>query len=641
MNDNHSKVNSPLEFEEDLNQALLSMSDSIEKIDLQLNFCCLNKISQWNTVSPIAKRALKLSEEENYEEGKGLALLEIGYQQWFRDEFENAFNNLSESAKILKNTKNQFKYSRTIAVKSSILWGKGKRNEAISDIFDALRHVRKYGDNSSALWLEWFLGIFYFDLKDYKNAEEQYRKALAIIEIAKENTRDAYAYCLVGYGGVLLKNQKPKEAIHYYLKAKEFTKENKLWMQEARTLFELGNYYFAKEETALAKSYHEKSYLIRKEKNTKPALISSLLSLVKLEKNEALDKAFSYAKEALELAKTIDSKVKILNCHQVLAELYELKSDFKQSYFHLKEFNSTNQQLSGGVKTSELKQLESDFSSELLKREAELLTLQNDELKTAYKEISDSIDYAKKIQTALLPAADLVNQYIPCSFLVFKPKDIVAGDFYWIENVGKTVLFAVADCTGHGVPGALVSVICINALNRAVREFQLIDPAEILNKVRQIVKSEFSKSGEKVRDGMDISLCVLHLESLELRYAGANRPLWLIRKNTKILEEVKGDKFPIGDYPTIESFTTCSIQLNSGDQLYLSTDGYSDQFGGEKNKKYMTSRFKGNLIEHSQELMNFQKMALINNFRKWKGEQNQIDDICILGVRIQEPISTR
>lgn len=249
------------------------------------------------------------------------------------------------------------------------------------------------------------------------------------------------------------------------------------------------------------------------------------------------------------------------------------------------------------------------------------------------KEIVDSITYAKRIQSAILAPQRIVKQYLPNSFILYKPKDIVAGDFYWLENIGDTVLFAAADCTGHGVPGAMVSVVCNNGLNRSVREYGLTDPGKILDKTRDIIIQEFEKSDEEVKDGMDISLCALNTKTKTIKWAGANNPIWIIRKNGD-LEEIKANKQPIGKYAESQPFTTHTINLQEGDTIYVFTDGYQDQFGGEKGKKYKASRLKELLLSLQSNEMGQQYLHINQSFEEWKGNLEQVDDVCIIGVRV-------
>jgi serine phosphatase RsbU (regulator of sigma subunit) len=248
------------------------------------------------------------------------------------------------------------------------------------------------------------------------------------------------------------------------------------------------------------------------------------------------------------------------------------------------------------------------------------------------REILDSITYAKRIQSAILPQPKLVKEFLEDSFVLYKPKDIVAGDFYWLEVVGDTVLFAAADCTGHGVPGAMVSVVCNNGLNRAVREHKLTEPDQILNKTREMVVEEFEKSDEEVKDGMDISLCALNTKTNTLKWAGANNPLWILRKG-EILE-FKPDKQPIGKYADPKPFTLHELTLEKGDSIYIFTDGFQDQFGGPKEKKFRAAQMKELFLSLTEKSMEELRKIIDKAFENWKGSLEQIDDVCVIGVRI-------
>ncbi len=251
-------------------------------------------------------------------------------------------------------------------------------------------------------------------------------------------------------------------------------------------------------------------------------------------------------------------------------------------------------------------------------------------------EITDSINYAKRIQTAILPPQRLVNELIKENFILYKPKDVVSGDFYWMHKTSSDeVLFAAADCTGHGVPGAMVSVICNNSLNRAVREFGLTNTGLILDKTRELVIQEFEKSDVKVNDGMDISLC--KIKGTELEWSGANNPLWIFSSNSSEnieFSEIKPNKQPISQFDNIQTFTTHHLKLNTGDSIYVFTDGFADQFGGPKGKKLMYKPFKELLLSIQDKPMEEQKTILEKHFENWKGEHEQVDDVCIIGVRI-------
>jgi len=248
------------------------------------------------------------------------------------------------------------------------------------------------------------------------------------------------------------------------------------------------------------------------------------------------------------------------------------------------------------------------------------------------REILDSINYAKRIQSAILPSTKLVKEYLQQSFILYKPKDIVAGDFYWMEHKEGKVLFAAADCTGHGVPGAMVSVVCNNALNRSVREYGLSDPGKILDKTREIVINEFEKSEEDVKDGMDIALC--SLEGNKLSYAGAHNALWIIRNGSNKIEETKANKQPIGKFDLTTPYTTHSFELEKGDSVYIFSDGYVDQFGGPKGKKFKAKAFRELLLSIQDTPMEEHSFLIDKAFEKWRGNIEQIDDVCVIGIRI-------
>lgn len=269
------------------------------------------------------------------------------------------------------------------------------------------------------------------------------------------------------------------------------------------------------------------------------------------------------------------------------------------------------------------------------------------------KEILDSIAYAKRLQDAILPPDKLVNEKLPNSFILYKPKDIVAGDFYWMESVDQDeVLFAAADCTGHGVPGAMVSVVCSNALDRTVKEFGIVETGKVLDKVTDLVIETFEKSEDEVKDGMDISLCKMRYEELggnaKIQYAGANNPLWIISKREDIgygdtvnlseggfhLHEIKATKQPVGQYAERRPFESHDLILEKGEIFYLFTDGFADQFGGDRGKKYKYKTFKRYLLANAEKSMKEQKGIIDNEFEMWKGEFEQVDDVCIIGVRI-------
>ena len=255
-------------------------------------------------------------------------------------------------------------------------------------------------------------------------------------------------------------------------------------------------------------------------------------------------------------------------------------------------------------------------------------------LANTHKEISDSITYAKRIQTAILPTTEALNESLGKGFVLFMPKDVVSGDFYWLENSDDVTLIAVADCTGHGVPGAMVSVVCHNALNRAVREFKLTKPSDILDKTKELVIETFKSKSVFVRDGMDISLCKIDKVSSSYEWAGANNPLNIYKKKEHIVEVIPSDRQSIGVSDLNNKFTNHKLNLEPGDAIYLFTDGYMDQFGGKHGKKFKHKKFKDLIIKHGNISLSEQKEILLEEYHAWKNNLDQIDDICIIGIQV-------
>ena len=273
-------------------------------------------------------------------------------------------------------------------------------------------------------------------------------------------------------------------------------------------------------------------------------------------------------------------------------------------------------------------------NNQLLSQKNHQIEKQKEIVEEKNKEITDSINYAKRLQSAILPSMDTLKKEFSDSFVIYKPKDVVSGDFYWFEKRNDFFFVAAADCTGHGVPGAMVSVVCSNALNRCVNEFGILRPDEILNKTRELVIRTFAKSGADVKDGMDISLCAIDKANKKIIFAGANNPLWLLDKASGEMKDFKPSKQPIGLYNEMKDFHQTEIDLNEGDHIYLFTDGYADQFGGEKGKKLKYRPFRDELIRTSAFSASVQQKKLSEFFENWRQDYEQVDDVCVIGIHI-------
>jgi len=262
----------------------------------------------------------------------------------------------------------------------------------------------------------------------------------------------------------------------------------------------------------------------------------------------------------------------------------------------------------------------------------ELVDDQNIQLEEKNKEITDSINYAQHIQKAILPSQEFISNHLADSFIIYIPKSIVSGDFYWMQEKNEQLFFAVGDCTGHGVPGAMLSVIAQNILNRIVFSLDLLTPSLMLDKASELMEMTLTQGGGQMRDGMDIALCSFNKKTMVLEYAGANNPLYIISNDE--LKEFKANKEPIGKFETKVPFVNNKIQLQKEDAVYLFSDGFADQFGGPNEKKFKYKTLKELLLSIHQTSTAEQKKSIIAAFEKWKGNIEQVDDVCLMGLKV-------
>ncbi|MFC2080237.1 SpoIIE family protein phosphatase [Bacteroidota bacterium] len=264
---------------------------------------------------------------------------------------------------------------------------------------------------------------------------------------------------------------------------------------------------------------------------------------------------------------------------------------------------------------------------------------QRTQIEIQNKSITDSIQYALRIQIALFPPDAYINELLPDNLILFKPRDIVSGDFYWVKQINNFIIVVAADCTGHGVPGAFMSMLGISFLNEIVQQREITQANEVLNELRRQVKRSLRQQGTKngSKDGMDIAICVIDTKTKNMQYAGALNPLYVIKdiNNKPQLVEIKADRMPVGIFIGKErSFTNHEVKLEIGDTFYIFSDGFVDQINME-GKKFMTKNFKNLLIEIQDQSMAEQKEILENKLSAWMGNEPQVDDILIMGVRIE------
>lgn len=476
-------------------------------------------------------------------------------------------------------------------------------------------------------------------LKNYSNAIQLLEKARAIAE--KSGYRDLQVNTYIAFADAYSKQNNYKEAYEFFTLYAQ-TKDSMLNESNSKQIAEMQTRYESdKKQKEIA--------LLNKEKE---------LQNVELAKKEAEMKRQNTQKLAFGAGFLL-----------VLVLALVIFRGYKQKEKSNLLLSRQKQQIE--IKNSHLEEANTEINK------------QKNEIQEKNHEILASIRYAQRIQQAILPPQKLVSSYLENYFILYQPKDIVAGDFYWVAPLnppeggnnntqagslvlsqlppsggGGAILFAVCDCTGHGVPGAFVSIVGHNALNRAVKEFGLSKPSEILDKVNELVEETFSKGENSLKDGMDIAFCALKFpfhnnheafrenEPVKLQFAGANNELYIINpgrkewpQNISLLKDgnggsLKANKQPIGNFIDRKPFTNIEVELQSGDTIYAFSDGYADQFGGPKGKKFKYSQFEKLLVSIHSKPMAEQHDILFQEIEKWRGNLEQIDDICIMGVRI-------
>lgn len=267
-------------------------------------------------------------------------------------------------------------------------------------------------------------------------------------------------------------------------------------------------------------------------------------------------------------------------------------------------------------------------------KSAKKLKEKNSIIEEQNKDLIDSMNYASRIQQAILPDPIIEKQVLANGFVFYQPKDIISGDFYWLHKCDELLFFAVIDCTGHGVPGALLTMLASNAINKAVLENDITIPAEILHAMNTDIKQALKQNMDNpIQDSMEIALVCLNTKTLELQFAGANLALTLIKNQQ--LEIIRGAKCSVGSVQNDKSVVpaTHTIQLQDGDSFYLFSDGFADQFGGPKGKKFKYKQLEELLLKHTSKSPSEQKELIREAFQTWKGSLDQVDDVCLIGVR--------
>jgi len=474
---------------------------------------------------------------------------------------------------------------------------KKEYKKALNALFKALQMRTELGDKNGISILLLNIGRLYKNIKDYHNAEKYILQSLAISSEINYMEIMAGNYSLLS--SIYAEKTNYKNAYHYLLLLKNindsiYNNENTKQILEIKTKYETE----------------------KKEKEIE------LLNKVKITNDLAFNEKIK--KQRTIIISFIIVFLLVTGFSVVLFRLYQHKRN-ANLLLDIKKIEITRQR-------DHLELL----NKELLHQKEEIVSQRN-EIEKKNTHITDSIRYAKRIQQAILPSKELVDKLLPDSFIFFRPKDIVSGDFYWLDKVGEDrVYFAAVDCTGHGVPGALMSIHSFNLLDKALNVNKLLKPSEIIDFLNVNIHLTLQQKSDlsAVNDGMDIAICCFHNENKILEYAGVYNPLYIFRNQELI--ELKADRKALGDniFENFQGYANHTVQLKEQDALYIFTDGFTDQFGGKNKQKFLVKQFKETLKNISHLPMTEQKFHLAEIFDNWKGDNDQIDDVLVIGVRV-------
>lgn len=560
--------------------------------------------------------------EEELSIVEGLENLSLALAYFYKTKFLDAIEVSLKSIALLKHSPFQGLYNISLIIYGSI-------NRSLGRLDIAVEYLIKGSNNDefSEELKEYHFFCYYqlaeinLYIKDIITASEYYNIAIKIA--TKENDSRSLFRANIGLAGLYLyKKQLDLSYKHLQIayNLKELSNSS-----ISRLYCDYGIYYYEKEDYLTSLKWLTKSLIIRVENQFEDASSTSLINLGKtyfaLGKNK---KALSTLNKALIICKKNQSRNKLLNCYFLLAKIYQEKKMWKKSSISYSFYNEINTELRN-------EQLQNIYDLKNNRIRSQKL-----QIESVHKEIKDSINSAERIQRSFLASKELLDENLKDYIILFLPKATVSGDFYWASKLsnGKFTL-VTADSTGHGVPGAIMSMLNISSLEKAV-DNDLLEPSEIFNYSRDFIINKLKTDGsiEGGKDGMDASIICFDFINYQFSYATAQNPIWIIRD--KQLIQIKAERMPIGKHDNDTTpFSQGVFEMKKNDIIYTLTDGFQDQFGGDKGKKFKGKQLRELLISISDLPMKIQRQKLLDSFTKWKGNLEQIDDICLIGIKIQ------
>lgn len=615
----------------------------------------LGKADVYNSLGEILKKldCLKdgyaLMQDLKFKKGESKFIMQLAFFYAEYGDTTQAMSYIKKAEKLEIEIADSTRISRGYYIRGRFYADMKKYDLAIFNYKISARRNKLANDTDQLLQIYYEIGNTYLNKKDYSNAIKFYKDCIELAEKNQYNLNFIGA-AKVGIGDVYCLQKKYDEAIKEHLFMYQIYKSINYETVIAFVGKHLANDYYQKKDFKNAKKYIETVWTLANKTQHVPDLLE--IEQLVYKTDSALgnfENAFIHFQNYLFYKNKINDDLiqkklvqdkfqNDLNEQITTASKEQIKRDAKNT---LEKEHQKRITYSVGASLFIVfiilifilrgyKQKQKTNKELSIKNET--IILQKHLVEEKQKEILDSITYAKRLQQAILPPEEFLNKYIPDNFILYKPKDIVAGDFYWAEKIDDLFFIGAADSTGHGVPGAMVSVVCSNALNRSVKEFNLTDAGKILDKTRELVIKTFEKSNTEVKDGMDISLLCINLKNNTVFWSGANNPLWYIQNNELI--EIKAHKQPIGKTDNPTPFITHQILSEKDSVFYLFTDGFADQFGGPNGKKFKYRQLSDLLIKNNNLPMKKQSQLIDKVFHEWKGELEQVDDVCIIGVKI-------
>lgn len=577
------------------------------------------------------------SGSQKYFRGIAYAKLNIAASCILQSKNEMALENLYDALKWFSERPSDPGYARALYLKANIEESFGEYEKALEHCLLARKLSSQNNDRDTEAEASSQLGLIYTRLCNFPRALEFYRQALSIREeLADEN---AIASSLNRIGMLMRLTRKYEESLEYYLRSHEIRRKNKQVDSIPWTLLGIACTYEDLGNKTEALNYFEQG-MIGADKRCNLQCMMGAGRIYSQTGNEK--EAEKKLLESLRMANELQALSLIAEAYSALAEHYESTGNIVRALQSYKLFQKTNESFRSDQTQSRIRNIEISHAIEKSENEKEIYRLRNVELKSAYdiieeknRDITASLNYAGRIQRSILQNFPDIEILEDKCFVLFIPKEIVSGDFYWFAEISNKLLIASADCTDHGVPGALMTMLGISFLEEIVKKRGITDPAVILNELRREVKKTLHQTGREneEKNGMDISLCAIEKTDNLIEYSGAFNNLYLIRDSE--LTEYKADLMPIGIYEEEDTpFSKHEIKYYHGDTIYMFSDGYADQFGGPDHKKFRYAALKSLLLKINSFSLKDQKEKLEKEFYTWKGNYEQTDDVLIVGLRV-------